>query len=376
MKQKALKILFSCLLCTTALYAEMSFAQKVSYDLVKSILGTVLGSEMSKLFGEGALTKEDLDKSLDEHFSQFGFGLYEDEVRTLKERIYDFSPKANTLRASGVDSVLEATENLAAKIDNVMNEQTFWEVMPTYIYLSNIRLAFLAQKSALDPQGGWEQTMAENAVRAMDNVRKYWMKFMVRKEGNLACLYKEPYQKYFVEYMALTYPMPTEKVSVELNPLSPIIKKYDALIDVRVCKSDIMIKKYQDGYRKENPILANNMGNMGSMEDIEKIRNSVPADAFFNAKRVFNTPMPYKRESTINEWWFVYKKPNSDGQHWIEGPYNSKEAAQEQRFRLSYFSYDDELGPLRHTISQWHDIAQRFGDNTTKRDANLVFSNY
>ncbi len=368
MKKKLLSsVLIILLTLSTTLQAEMSFAQKVSYDMVKGIVSAIAGKEIGKLFGDSAITKEQLDKSLDEHFEKFSYELYQEEVRYLKEKIYDFSPSSTTLKASGVDGVLDAVEKLASKIDSVMHEHTFWEVMPTYIYLSNIRLAFLAQKHALDPNGGWDETMAENAVRSMVHVRKYWILYMTRPEGNLSCINKEINQKY-ITYSFGSGGIPNE--NIVLNPMNSNIKRIIPNTETELCKFDIMFKKLEKYIRAEKGPQQFLDGQVATSAYADNIKKNLPTDAFFNAKNVFNT-FQHK-----DKWWFTYKRPNTNGQHWISGPYSSETDAREQRFRFTYFSYDDELGPLKHTIMQWHDIAYRFGSNDTKRDATQISALY
>ena len=388
MKKNVISIvLITMLTLATSAQAELSFAQKISYDLAKSILGAVAGKSIEKLLGEDAITKEDLNRSLDEHFSKFGDSLYGTKVQTLKEAVADFSPveidiqklseeqldasmlASISLKIQSIEAVIHATQELSGTIEMHINENNFWKVMPTYIYLENIRLAFFAEKHALDPKGGWDKVMASRAANAIYKFRTYWIDYMARPEGNLGCLYKERSQTYFsgmnLTGQSLSF---NDTDNIKLNALE-YLKRYEPFIEMRVCNYDNLIAKINKGMEKERR-KATDFNPAPKAPSTAQIKSDLPNRLFFNHKHVFNSRLH------TNQWWFVYNKSGSGNQHWIYGPVDSREEAKAKRFQLTFHSYTSRLGPVKNTIRHWYEIAVKLGTESTKAAAKERYAKY
>lgn len=173
--------------------AQTAIVEKIGGKIVDKVLSAIFGKAIGAIFGgPSPITKEELDRALTHHFKAFKEGLIHDDVAAIKRQnsLYVASASQADRRELILD-ILGRTSDLQAAIENELNANNFLTLFPAYVFVSNMRLAYLGERFHNDPPGNFDdvkRTLSGEALHSIARVN-YFMLHNLPQPQNPSCIH-------------------------------------------------------------------------------------------------------------------------------------------------------------------------------------------
>jgi len=130
---------------------EFAIGQKVA----EKVLSLIAGQAAESFFGGSGLTVDELNAALDAHFAKLQSDKIRDDITALKKQINQL-PLSSTVegRRALLTDILSRTSDLQTAIEHHTSGANFEMVVPTFVSVTNIRMAYQVEYVVNEAAGG------------------------------------------------------------------------------------------------------------------------------------------------------------------------------------------------------------------------------
>lgn len=322
------KIAAALSICIFVLRPEPVSAQleaaKVGEMLLSAVIHGLIGHGIKSIFeGDAGVTPDQLKKVLENKLRSYRVEEIKDQVSGLKNQLGLYDPGlGDQTRGESIQGILSRTSDLEASLYRNITKGQFWELFPDYLFVTNIRLGFLAERALFEPETyDGKKILAQEAASAMKYVREMW-------------------ENDFVDNTDYNCVRKTKRIHFynRRGKFIPDIWVHDGKM---ACKSDI------------NWILRR--------AGVSRALLYFPNQDYWKKRRILRRP-------GHNTYYYVYKKHADKDEYWL-GFHHAENDAKRSRVRNSIGKYPKKLGKVDDTLHDWWRIVRELGDSDSKQDA-------
>lgn len=145
----ATTVIIACLLSPTVVHAQTDPVSTLGSGIAKIVAKALFGKALGAVFGSGGLTKTDLNNALAAHFKAHELAVLQSRVNSLKDatRNFNYNPKAElTLVGGDLDNIFLIIHQIVGDIETHISADNFRTLLPNYVFVTNVRLAFQGHK--------------------------------------------------------------------------------------------------------------------------------------------------------------------------------------------------------------------------------------
>ena len=319
---KGSQILVSLAVASFAYVAPVQ-AKDIGIDIAKQIINGFAHKGIASIFnmaGTKELTPEKLNSVLDAGFKTYELNEVADATWGLRYNVSTYQPEMTLdTRKEIIANIKTDSETVLNAVgQNIRDMNSFWKLMPAYLYAKNVQLSFLAEEHAISNMASLKTLSAQHAATGLTRVREYFERYF-RDETHFSCLYWDP----------------------------------------------------------SNPMLAGFQGNANQYLSIKKIDNHTMQQCWAKGHTLFERGLPRITafsEKTVfksrGNWNFLYKKFPEKDEYWAWAAH-TQEQAQRERLRMSMDKYPELLSPdVSGQLENWYEIIMSLStDNAEKAQA-------